>query len=191
MSTTLERELKWWDLWVAWHASFDRGERSAPIDQQGEFRRLSDELHSFRVPPPDALLAIPHWELDRDRSFAVRTPKHRVGWNTSPRRRSRSTNARICGRWVRGGANVQRVGVSAPKCLMTCCRNAAETIDLADFRSNGARGRKSYDRDLGGRRRQCALCGRLCPVGCRNGPCHPWADLPASQTRETRRVDTA
>jgi len=80
----LERELRFWDLWVAWRASFDRGERPSPIDQQEEFRRLSDELRSFRVPPQDALMAIPHWELDRDRSFAVHAPKHRVQWNISP-----------------------------------------------------------------------------------------------------------
>jgi len=72
----LEPELESWAAWVAWRSSFDRGEHPAPYDQEDRLRALS----SFRRPPEDSLLAMPEWEMDPDRSYAVRPPNHRVRW---------------------------------------------------------------------------------------------------------------
>jgi hypothetical protein len=76
--TQLEEELALWRRWVDWRSRVDSGQSPAPFEQQPDHEAFSKRLQSINTPP--AVLAIPEWRLDPNRSFAGRVPKHFARW---------------------------------------------------------------------------------------------------------------
>jgi hypothetical protein len=66
-----------WREFVVWRARFDGGEQPPPLDGTEAGDRLRAWLHD---PPATARRAVPEWHLDVERSFAGRTPEHKVRW---------------------------------------------------------------------------------------------------------------
>lgn len=67
-----------WREWDEWRRRFDRGERPPPFEATEAGGRLrSRRTHE---PPAAARRAVPEWRLDTERSFAERTPQHKVRW---------------------------------------------------------------------------------------------------------------
>ncbi|MDP9402537.1 MAG: hypothetical protein M3P85_04220 [Actinomycetota bacterium] len=77
----LEGELTAWSRWVAWRRRFDRGEAVGPFEGEPEVVAALERLSSG--PPTDAIVAIPEWRLDSNRSFAEGVPKHWARWRLS------------------------------------------------------------------------------------------------------------
>lgn len=77
---TLDRELAAWSIFAAWRQSIDSGMKMGPLEENQQFVDLHAALHATRIPPADALVAIPTWHLDADRSFKDRTPQHEASW---------------------------------------------------------------------------------------------------------------
>lgn len=79
----LQVERAAWDRWVNWRRRFDRGEPVEPFEHDPNFAELRDRLQVGATAAPDAILAIPTWRLDPNRSFAEGTPKHWVRWRSA------------------------------------------------------------------------------------------------------------
>jgi hypothetical protein len=92
----LEGELGAWSLWVDWRGRFDRGGALQPFEHDPNVRASLSRLQAYVSPPSDALLAIPEWELDRNRSFSGRVPKHRVRWRPPRPDRSHCRSSSGC-----------------------------------------------------------------------------------------------
>ena len=78
----LEGELTCWAIFSRWRRRFDSGEAVSPIEHDREFMALSSSLDAERSSvPSDAIIALPTWHLDVNRSFRERAPKHAVHWS--------------------------------------------------------------------------------------------------------------
>ena len=77
----LDADLAFWRIWTEWRGKFDPGARPAPFEQHPDYPRLKVAMEEYQqAPPAGALVAVPEWRLDPNRSFAGRVPRHRVRW---------------------------------------------------------------------------------------------------------------
>ena len=82
---TLERELASSAMFARWRVRFDRGEAPSPIEQDRHFMSLSSSLKAERMSVPgNAIIGVPTWHLDPERSFRDRSPEHAVTWTVLP-----------------------------------------------------------------------------------------------------------
>ena len=78
---TLERELAAWAIFVAWRKDVDSGAAVRPLEENEEFAALSMTLRDERLAPTgEAIVAVPTWRLDLDRTFKKGSPRHMVAW---------------------------------------------------------------------------------------------------------------
>lgn len=77
---TLERELAAWTLFATWRKQVDSGISVRPLEENEEFVARNASLQANRVAPVDALVAVPKWRLDSNRSFKERPPQHKAAW---------------------------------------------------------------------------------------------------------------
>jgi hypothetical protein len=77
----LADELEVWQSFVDWRGQVDAGAQPGPFPGQQRTEAFSRiQQRRRQQPPEDARVATPAWRLDRNRSFAVRVPAHKVRW---------------------------------------------------------------------------------------------------------------
>jgi hypothetical protein len=77
----VETELRFWRLFAEWRSQFDSGARGTRPEDHPGYQEAKSAARFGEPVPADALVAIPHWRLDPNRSFSGRVPRHLVHWS--------------------------------------------------------------------------------------------------------------